>query len=310
MCFHTALLLEEVVTMFEHILVPLDGSNAAEIVFPYVVDFAENFASDIFLVHVAGTASPAINKKAIAYLHGAQLKIKSMLDSWGVQPGKKLETRELTGNPAVEILKYAGNIDAGLIAVASHGESSTGPWPLGNIAAKILRASSYPVLLVRKQAEEARLIQKKLVKKILAPLDGSKLGEAAIPFAVEIANKTGAEIVLFRVVEPVANFAGPTGEIAWNFISTYEKNAQASVINYLERIRQSLSGVRSGLEMATGEGQPASEIIDYAQVNDIDLIAMSTHGRSGIGRWVYGSVTEKVLHSGDQPVLVVQPKTG
>jgi nucleotide-binding universal stress UspA family protein len=295
--------------MFERILVPLDGSNTAEIVFPYVVDFAERFASEVFLVHVEETKRTAENKKAIAYLEGARLKINGMMENWGARPGTKLETKELNGNPAVEILKYAAEIDAGLIAVASHGASSTGPWPLGNIAAKILRASTFPVLLIRKPAAETSLAEKKLIKKILAPLDGSKLGEAAIPFAVELARKKEAGIVLFRVVEPVTSFVGPTGEIAWNFINTYEKNALANVMNYLERVKNSLSSADASLEMATGEGQPASEIMDYAQANKIDLIAMSTHGRSGVGRWVYGSVTEKVLHSGDEPVLVVQPRT-
>jgi nucleotide-binding universal stress UspA family protein len=296
--------------MFERILVPLDGSDAAEIVFPYVVETAANFASGIFLVRVAESASPVICRDCGAYLDVTRLKLKSMLESWGVPQGTKIETKVLSGNPAVEILKYSGEIDAGLIAVASRGASSTGPWPLGNIAAKILRASSFPVLLVRKQAEDAKLIQKKLVKKILAPLDGSKLGEAAIPLVTGIADKTGAEIVLFRVVEPVTAFAVPTGEIAWNFVGTYETNARIPVMNYLERMKESLSGSRFAVSTATGEGQPAGEIIDYAQLNNIDLIAMSTHGRSGIGRWVYGSVAEKVLHSGDQPVLVVRPKKG
>ena len=295
--------------MFERILVPLDGSVAAEMVLPYVVDATANFASDIFLVRVAESASPVICRDCSAYLEIAGQKLNSALESWGVPPGGKVKTQLLTGNPAIEILKYAAEIDARLIAVASRGASGAGPWPLGNIAAKILRASSIPILLIRQPASEERLAAKKLVSKILAPLDGSNLGEAAIPLITGIAAKTGAEIVLFRVIEPASAFAGPTGEVAWNFLSTYEANARVPVVSYLERVKSSLAGSHS-VTSGMGEGPAAGEIIDYARANGIDLIAMSTHGRSGIGRWVYGSVAEKVLHSGDEPVLVVRPKNG
>jgi nucleotide-binding universal stress UspA family protein len=294
--------------MFERIIVPLDGSVAAEMVLPYVVETAANFASEIFLVRVAESASEVICRDCSAYLETAGPKLGSMLAQRGAPLDKSVRTQLLSGNAAIEILKYAGEIDARLIAVASRGASNQGPWPLGNIAAKILRASSIPVLLIRKPASDQRIAEKKLVNKILAPLDGSKLGEAAIPLATAIAAKTGAEIVLFRVVESVTAFAGPTGEIAWNFMSSYEANARAPVLSYLDRMKESLAS--PAVSTAVGEGQAAGEIIDYARLNNIDLIAMSTHGRSGVGRWVYGSVAEKVLHSGEEPVLVVRPKNG
>lgn len=296
--------------MFERILVPLDGSKAAEVVFPYATEITAIFDSKIFLTRVSESSNPAVINECGSYLEGATLQMKSQLENRGVHREAIVQTKVLTGNPAVEILKLAREIDCGLIAVASRGVSSEGPWPLGNIAAKILRASSFPVLLVRKQAEDSKLIEKKLIQKILVPLDGSKLGEAAIPLATELSNKTGAEIVLFRAVEPISAFVGPTGEMAWSLVNAYEKNARYPVLAYLERIKESLQKTIPAISTATGEGLPADQIIDYAQANTIDLIAMSTHGRSGIGRWVFGSVTEKVLHSGDQPVLVVRPRSG
>lgn len=296
--------------MFDRIIVPLDGSKAAEVVFPYVTEIAATFDSKIFLTHVSESSDPAAINEYTSYLKGATLQMKSQLESRGAHHEAGLQTKILTGNPAVEILKYAREIDCGLIAMASRGVSSEGPWTLGNIAAKILRASSFPVLLVRKQAEDSKLIEKKLIQKILVPLDGSKLGEAAIPLVTELSNKTGAEIVLFRVVEPISAFVGPTGEMAWSLVNTYEKNARYPVLAYLERTKESLKNIIPVISTATGEGLPADQIVDYAQANTIDLIAMSTHGRSGIGRWVFGSVTEKVLHAGEQPVLVVRPKGG
>ena len=292
--------------MFEHILVPLDGSSAAEIVFPYVVEIASMFNSSIFLARVAESASPAVNDECRSYLEGAARQLKSQFVNRGNDGNSTVQTRVLSGNPAIELLKYAAETSAGLIAVASRGASSEGPWPLGNIAAKILRASSFPVLLVRKRPENARLVQKKLFQKILAPLDGSRLGEAAIPLATALSGKTGAEIVLFRVVEPAAAFTGPTGEIAWNFMSNYEKNARGPVMSYLERTKESLDKNLPGISTAMGEGLPANEIIDYAHVNNVDLIAMSSHGRSGPSRWAYGSVADKVFRSACVPLLMIR----
>lgn len=115
--------------------------------------------------------------------------------------------------------------------------------------------------------------------------------------------------MLFQVIEHVTVSRQTTGaEIAWHTISDIESQIRSEVVGYLNRLKETLQREVTSVTTAIAEGSPADKIIDYSQSNNIDLIAMSTHGRSGIGRWVFGSVTEKVLQSGDKAVLVVRPK--
>lgn len=214
-----------------------------------------------------------------------------------------MQSKVLLGKPADEILHCADENNVGLIAMTSRGSSVRGPWLLGSIAAKILRATGKPVLLIRAPATDVALRQKSLVKRILVPLDGSELGEAAIPCTEALAQALGAELVLFRVVEPERTW---TGEVCYA-TPQEEESRKISAIPYLDGVGKPLKDRGLSISCAAGLGSPADQIIDYAKVNAIDLIAMCTHGRSGIGRWTFGSVTDKVLHAGDTAVLIARP---
>jgi nucleotide-binding universal stress UspA family protein len=212
----------------------------------------------------------------------------------------------LSGRPELELLEYASENNVSLIAMASHGKSGQTQWLLGNIAAKILRASRQPVLLIREAAPAQVIEQKKIIRRILVPLDGSEIGEAAIPLVKPLARDLGAELVLFQAVAPIRVSAAQF-EDSWADIVQQDEEARRDAIAvYLEEIGKSLREDGLNVSIAIGSGSPADQIIDYADSSAIDLIGMSTHGRSGIGRWVLGSVTDKVLHAGNTPVLVVR----
>jgi nucleotide-binding universal stress UspA family protein len=189
--------------------------------------------------------------------------------------------------------------------MTSRGSSMNGPWLLGDIAAKVLRATTKPTLLVRAPVSNAAIQRNGLLKRILVPLDGSELGAAAIPYAKTLGLAENADIVLYQVLEQV--------DINWlnqpqTFYSMPEdrESRKSFALNYLTRIGKRLEGDGLHTSSAVGWGSPSDQIIDYAKTNCVDLIAMSTHGRSGINRWVFGSVTDKILHAGNTPVLVVR----
>ena len=125
----------------------------------------------------------------------------------------------------------------------------------------------------------------------MLPLDGSKWGEAAVTLVQALAIALEAEVILFHV----------------NRTNTSEQR-RGALSAYFENMARALKVGGVNVTNVITEGPPADMILDYAEANKIDLIAMSTHGRSGIGRWVLGSVTEKVLHAGDTAVLVVRPR--
>jgi len=130
--------------------------------------------------------------------------------------------------------------------------------------------------------------------KILVPLDGSEIAESILPHVKDMAVAHGAEVILLRVL-PATGVLPSAAEReameARNYLSAVEKRLQQQGVNARFTIRH---------------GEDAEEITDYAEVNDVDLIAMSTHGRSGVGRWIFGSVAEKVLRGTNKPILLVR----
>jgi len=293
--------------MYERVLVPLDGSNVAEIVLPYVEEIAAKLGAEIILVSVSESTAAETDHLYRLYLERIADQMQRELKDWGAKEEAKIRSEVLLGKPANEILRYAEESNVGLIAMASRGRSSRGPWLLGNIAAKVLQVTPKPMLLIRTPADNASLQQRSLVKRILVTLDGSKVGESAIPYAEVLAQVVGAELVLFQALEPVKPFTGEGDvSITPEMIKKEEERREGSAIAYLDSVEKVLQERGLSTSSAIVLGSPAEQIIDYAEANAIDLIAMSTHGRSGIGRWVFGSVTDKVLHAGDMPLLTIR----
>jgi nucleotide-binding universal stress UspA family protein len=284
--------------MYERMLAALDVSNAAEIVFPYVEEIGAKFRSEITLVSVteAQTDMELLYK---SYLEQIKEEVQRQVEDYGGEQ-VKVFWKVLVGKPADEILRYADEINANLIVIASRGSSGRGHWPLGSIAAKVLRAATMPMLLVRAPATDCAIQEKRLIKKILVPLDGSELGAAAIPYAKALGQAADAELVLFQVVEPQ-----PLEGLSPDR-KAYEKVLKADAVAYLDSVAKDVR--REGLNISTAVdfGFPEECIIDYARMNSVDLIAISSRGRRGIVRWAFGSVVDRVLHDGDTPVLVIR----
>lgn len=145
-------------------------------------------------------------------------------------------------------------------------------------------------------------------KKILLPLDGSDLGEAALPYVEELAITSKAEVTLFQVVtihHDIA-LADSYSSHLGHLTEEYRTQAVARARDYLSQIEERLTKAGIAVRSEVEVGFPADRVVAYAKENDIDLIAMSTHGRSGIGRWLLGSVADKVMHAANRPVLLIR----
>ena len=294
--------------MYEKIMVPLDGSNAAEMVVPYAEEIATKFNSEIALVSVAEPTPAESDHLFRAYLKTIQEKVRTELGNWGAKPGTPVTIEVLAGNPAQEILSYAADKNVSLVVMASRGTSGEGPWLLGNIAAKVLRATTKPVLLVRKEAPAEGLQRKGLIKRILVPLDGSKVAEQIVPHAEELAKVMGGHVILFQAHEPFLGVMSgeALGAMSEEEIKEVNKRRDDDAEGYLKAMAGPLRQRGLTVSEVVASGNPADAILDYAESRAVDIITMSTHGLSGIKRWVFGSVTDKVLHAGDMPVLVVR----
>jgi nucleotide-binding universal stress UspA family protein len=293
--------------MYERILVPLDGSEAAENVLPYAEQIATKFEAEIILVSVSEPTAAKMDHLYRSYLERVAEKVQRQLKDWGAKKRAKVPSEVLMGKPATEILRYADENNVDLIIMASRGGSGEGPWLLGNIASKVLQVGGKPILLIRASASGVALQQKKLVKRILVPLDGSEVGEVVIPHVEALARALGADVILFHVLEPTSVIWVSGIEGAYAPVRPEEEARRAaSELEYLDGVGKTLEGRGLSASTEVGSGSPAGEIIRCAETKGVDLVAMSTHGRSGIGRWALGSITEKVLQAGNTAVLTIR----
>jgi nucleotide-binding universal stress UspA family protein len=302
--------------MFEKIIVTLDSSKIAEMVLPYVEEIAGKFNSSVNLVGVAGEKTDEalssegriLSDEFQSYLTGITNHLKEEGKEYGITDSGRITSNILYGHTAPSILSFCQETNSDLVALTSKGKSSHRNWVLGSVAAKILRAAKKPVLLVRRNAPEAYLKEKRLIRKILLPLDGSKLGETAIPYAEALAQKLSAEITLMQVVEPF-DF-GRFYDLPHKEMIEEEFNKgvmlERTYLNSKAEAVTDKTGVKTNIAIL--KGNPAQMIAKYAEEHQIDLIAMSTHGRTGVMQWVFGSVTDKTLHFGETAVLVVRPE--
>jgi len=308
--------------MYKRLLVPLDGSELAEVVFTYARELAGRLDLDMTLFHVCAPEERELCSMHRAYVERAvetlRQQSQEVQQRTGIGSGRKaVEARgELAvGHPAEEILRYAGENDIDFILLATHGRSGVGRWVIGSVADKVLRASRVPVWLVRDTVPEEVVYDKWPSRTLLVPLDGSQLAESVLPHAEALAKQRGAEVVdvvLIRVCETpfiTVDYPEATMRLTWEEHVEHMKSAfKAGCEQYLQGVTKRLSdaGIKVRSEVLTGE--PADEIISYVTKHPFNLIAMSTHGRSGPKRWAYGSVADKVLHGVTSPVFLVRPR--
>jgi nucleotide-binding universal stress UspA family protein len=209
--------------------------------------------------------------------------------------GHEVECTVEKGKAEEVIIEKAGS-DATLAAMATHGR----------VAEKVLRGSTNPLLLIR-ASEEAKSEGEAVLKSMIVPLDGSELAENVLPAVVELAKALQLEILLLRAYKISINtYAG-----AEDYYSVNYEEITAALRDKAQSYFETKVGElkRKGIEkvsFATPEGSGAHEIIALAQRTPDNLIAMCTHGRSGVKRWVLGSVTEKVVRLSGDPVLIVR----
>jgi nucleotide-binding universal stress UspA family protein len=144
-----------------------------------------------------------------------------------------------------------------------------------------------------------------MYKKILIPLDGSELAKKALDHAEKLAKTFDAEIILFQVVPFMSIYGSPDLVMSLIVDEKQKEAAERSLINLAEEMKT--RGHKVTAMVRKGQ-QVAVEIIDFAKESGVDLIVMCTHGRSGITRWVLGSVAHKVLTRAETPILLIHLK--
>lgn len=308
--------------MYRSILVPLDGSPSAEFAVPVAQGIARRCSGAVHLLHVhvplaaasgvrvaAGTVYPDWESEAKGqeedYLTGLRQRLT---DPAGVTVDHRIED----GSVVETVLKSAADSGSDLIVMTTHGRGPLARAWLGSVADGVARRGGIPVLLLRPTADPEPMGER-LFRNILVALDGSPLAEQILEHAVALGSLVGATYTLARVVSPtfLTGYA-PTAE---GILADSGAGPEMAVmIEEAERyLEETASRLRTrGLTVETQaivETQPAPGILEFAREKSTDLIAMATHGRTGLSRLVLGSVADKVLRGTTAPILLLRPES-
>jgi nucleotide-binding universal stress UspA family protein len=299
--------------MYTRMLIPLDGSKTAEKVLPYARFLASQLKLPIELLAVVDIAELAthIPSGKARYLdtliedtvRNSEHYLRGIACTF---PGGNTKCIVERGKAEHAIIERAAIERGTLVTMATHGRSGLNRWLLGSVTEKVLRGAINPLLLVRATEEEKTEIEA-TVKSVLIPLDGSELAESVLPAVAELAKKLSLEVVLVRAYKIPYNAYASAEDYAAVDYEELLKSMREEAVAYFENKVAAVK--KMGVEKVSyvaKEGFAADEIITVGRKTPNNLIAMCTHGRSGVKRWMLGSVTETVVrHSGD-PVLVLR----
>ena len=308
--------------MYRRILVPLDGSKLAEQVLPHVRVMAKACQVPIVLLKAFDLIHPPSTEPAHAvyldrlfnyYRNDAEEylgHINNSLSGLGVPIS--IVTQE--GDAATQIINEAEREPGTITAMATHGRSGISRLVMGSVTNRVLHAVTDPLLIVR--ADSAEDVTENMdLKTIIVPVDGSPLAEQVLPHAAQLAQLMGLTVTLLRVTPPMEKYHGVVGHNRFEGISgfqfdTYEGlviEADSQAMRYLDGLEKDLysMGVASVTKRIV-RGLADATIIDLARQLPGNLVAMTTHGRSGIGRWVLGSVADGVVRHSGNPVFVIR----
>jgi nucleotide-binding universal stress UspA family protein len=291
--------------MLNRILVPLDGSAFSEVVLPYVQELAERFKASVTFLQVLSRAhytyaDGEVGGSIIPYSDAEMVRLTTGVEDYLKEVCKRLEGRGITaellvtiGTAVEEIIRVTEETNIDLVVMATHGRSGITRWALGSVADKVVKILKQPIVLVRVKKAQPIEPQRGILSKVLVTLDGSKESEVVLPLIEELASQVGMETILLRVLD-------------MSFHRVSSEKLESSTQSYLEGIANNLNakGIKTKTEIKIGNA--AIETINFANEVNVDLVAMSTHGRSGVSRWYLGSVAQKVLHTGNKPILLVR----
>lgn len=308
--------------LFHHIVVPLDGSKLAERalvpahrIARAMATLAKNGDADESQVRLIllRSASPTSLVAADPFLYDELARMaldeaQAYLNATAADlPASAVvvETKAVAGPAAEAIVHYAEDNAADLIVLSSHGRTGGSRWVYGSVAEKVLHHAPCAVTIIRAQAKLDMFEN----RAILVPLDGSELAERALEPAMVLAKGVGSDVILLRVVptpEPVPESLVSPGGPSAGQRQTVEQKEREEAESYLQRIYNSLPTAHLFFDVAIATGYVADAIVDYAVAHHVDLIVMSSHGRSGVSRWLYGSVAEKVLRGAECATMIIR----
>jgi nucleotide-binding universal stress UspA family protein len=295
--------------MFDHILVPLDGSRLAEAALPAAVYLADKLGSSITLIHIIERNAPeeVHSERHLTEVNEAKRYLRDLAKRalpHGQQVRTHVHTAEVT-DVARSLVEHTQELEPDLIVMCTHGRSGARDWLFGSIAQQVVSMGKIPVLLVRPALEQPQPAFG--LRQMLVPLDGKPVHSECIPMAADLARRCGATLRLVTVV-PTLETLGGTHAAAGKFLPAATRALldldQTSAETYLDEVASSLQpDIAVSREVTRGD--PAPGIVAEAVRLGVDLIVLATHGTVGTEAFWARSVPPKVSGHTRIPVLFV-----
>jgi nucleotide-binding universal stress UspA family protein len=297
--------------MFEKILIPLDGGELAEGALPYAEELAAKLGSGLELLHVRRPERQNQERMHQVYLDKVAESVRININKLQSGSQVKVTTRVEAGEPPENICELVAREKVDMIVMTAVGASGLRVGKtLGSVSDHVCRTVPIPVMLIRPVKNTPLKMNSHLFSHILIPQDGSELSKLALPVGEELASKLKSSILLFQMARLIRLYGDiptfstyTTAYVDYSKINEIEKQRVVEEMLDLENeLKQKgldvTSQVLSGFDAAY-------EINEMCNKNGIDLVVMSTHGRTGLGHWVFGNVAEKLVRQGTTPLLLV-----
>ena len=293
---------------FRRVVVPLDGTPLSEAILPVAVDLAAACQATIVLLHIVEAGAPATvhghphlaeSAQADAYLEMVAARYRST----GIQFETHVHTNR-ERDVAQSIARHVGELHADLIAMSTHGPGGLRAFLTASIGQQALRHVSIPVLLMRPAEQPFGSYHCRVIG---VPLDGTAMAETALPLAMALTERTGSELILVRVVPTVSTIPsthGPAATLLPAATSELLRLEEDEAREYLGNLMAAAPATVSTVAVVR-RGDPVEQLTRAINDHAIDLVVMSTHGKSGLSGLWSGSVAAKLLARVDRPVILV-----
>jgi nucleotide-binding universal stress UspA family protein len=296
--------------MFDHILVPLDGSSLAECVLPHAAVFARTFDARLTLLSVLEQNHHAGHAWSIDPLewHFRKVEAQAYLDAVAARlddAGVSVGTALLEGQPAQHIIAFIRSHDVELLILSSHGKSGLSDWNISSVGQKIISRAHTSTMIVQAYHPPPDDALDLRYRRLLVPLDGSQRAESVLPTATTLAQASGAELLLVHVVrKPEMPRQIPLSQEALDLEQRITELNRRAAASYLEQLHARLPGdIHIQLLVSDDVAATLHQLVEHEHA---DLVLLSAHGYSGRAAWPYGSIATSFIAYASTPLLIVQ----
>ena len=343
--------------MFTKILVPLDGTDLAEGILPYVSRLAKGMDTPLVLLSVVDPDTIELPERMrnVPSDTGTHYVVSGVVGAMEISPAESRESHEAagthpheSGRPVISqifdnveatikanlekvvkrlaeegvdatsivafgrapetIAEVANKEGCDLIAMSTHGRNAIGRGILGSVTDKVLHIGHIPVLTITPEKAKKYNGDGEITK-VLIPLDGSETAEVVLDYIEDMAKKMSLEVTIVRVLKLGGALDAYSDGYSYFGVPDLEAELEAEATDYVKEVADKLKAKGLKVSWKVMKGAPAICITDMARETPHDLIALATHGRSGLTRWVMGSVAETLVRSSGDPVIVIPPET-